>query len=98
MIVRKNLATMLFDDSIADAQSKPGPLAYTLGGVEGIEGVLGIVDTGAGIVKFADDVSIFGIDPDGQQAAATTLHHGVGGVVDDVQIDLLQLMRIGDHR
>ena len=60
--------------------------------------MLGIVDTGAGIVKFADDVSIFGIDPDGQQAAAATLHHGVGGVVDDVQIDLLHLMRIGDHR
>src|SRR5258708_6341998 len=98
MVLGGDLATVFLHDAVTDAQSQPGAFAHAFGGVERIENVLGINDAGTGIMELADHVSVRGIDPDSQVAAACGIQHGVGSVVDDVEINLLQLVWISHHR
>src|SRR5215468_5438481 len=98
MILGRNLSTVLFHNAVADAQTQAGSLAYDFGRIERIENMFWIIQPRPRIVKLADHVAVVAIYTDAQQPAASAIEHGIGGIVDDVEIDLLELMRIGNHR
>ena len=59
---------MFLDDAVADAESEAGALADALGGIEGIEDAVGFLDAGTGVLKFSDDSSLLGVNPDLESA------------------------------
>src|SRR5262244_2623585 len=98
MIVGGNLAAMLLDDAVADAKPQPSALAHALGSVERVKSALGVEEAGTGIVELGDHASVLRAQPDMQVATASAVKHGIGGVVDHVEIHLLHLVWIGHHR
>src|SRR6202011_3158639 len=85
---------MFLDDAVADAQTEAGSLADLLGGEEGIENAVGMGDAVA-IVAERDFHGIPGPgrrDLDARRAAYGV--HGVVGIVEDIEKDLLQLVRV----
>src|SRR6266852_7927317 len=85
---------MLLDDAVADAQTKAGSFSDLLGGEKGIENAVRMGDAVA-IVAERDFQSIAGLgrrDLDARRATYGV--HGVVGVVEDIEKDLLQLMRV----
>ena len=88
---------MLLDDAVADRQPQPGPLPDPLGGEERIEDLLQMIGLDAGAVVLDADPDTRGrpAGRDAQHALAVRLGHRLLGVDDDVQDDLLQLVRIG---
>src|ERR1700674_1237835 len=85
---------MLLDDAVADAQTEAGSLSHLLGGEEGIENAVRMGDAVA-IVAERDFHGIAGLgcrDLDARRAAYGV--YGVVGVVEDIEKDLLQLVRV----
>ena len=89
---------MFLDDPVTDAQPKAGSFAHRLSGVEGIENPARVLDSRAAVIELHAHEGVFLEDAHFQQTAPATLHHGIERVVDNVQEDLLQLVRIGHHR
>src|ERR1019366_1089929 len=83
------------DDPVADAQPKAGSLAHRLGGIEGIENPAGVLDSRTAVIELHAHKGIFLERAHFQHTAAADLHHGIERVVDNVQEDLFQLVRIG---
>ena len=89
---------MFLYDSVADAQAKSSAFADRLCSVEGIENPGRILKPRTVIVELYADIGILSEDANLQNAASAGFDHGVKRVIDDVQKDLLKLMRIGDNR
>ena len=97
-VARHDFSAMFLDDPVADAQPQAGALAHRLGGIEGIENSAGVLDSRTAVIELHAHVSVFLEATHFQHPAAARLHHGIEGVVGNVQEDLLELMRIGHHR
>src|SRR6195256_591758 len=94
VVVGENLAGMLLDDAVANAQTEAGSLSHLLGGEEGIENAVGMGDAVA-IVAERDFHGIAGLGRHDLDARRATYGvHGVVGVVKDIEKDLLQLVRV----
>src|SRR6266571_7099485 len=83
-IVTRDLAAMIADESIADAQAEPRALADGLGCVEGVEDKARLADARAGVGKQYDDVSPVARRAYSERAAAHFLHC-IHGVIDNVE-------------
>ena len=95
-VVGGDVAAMFLHDAVADAQAEAGAFADALRGVERIEDALGIFDSGAVVGELGANVAAGRHDANLQLAGASGFKNGIDGIVDDVQEDLLDLMRIGD--
>jgi len=84
---------MIVHESIADAQTKPRALADGFRRIEGVEDQTRLADARAGVGEQNDHVSPFAQRAHGKRAAAYFLHC-IHGVIDDVEEDLQQLIRI----
>src|ERR1700685_4608138 len=85
---------MFLHDSIADAEAEAGSLADGLGGVKRIEDAVGIFHSRSVVCDF-DAQSIsgeHGADPD--FAFTAFFDHSVHGVIQNVQENLLELVKI----
>src|SRR5689334_25110304 len=97
---------MLFHDSVADAQSEPRSLANTLRRIERFEDTARFFYAGSGVLDFDCQGSIDDTHPHHQAMFFGLLTYGrvclvghrVQAVVYDVEEDLLQLVRISEHR
>ena len=89
---------MLFDNAIADAQAEAGAFAHTLSGIERIENAIWLFDARAGILELGNHTTFLRVYPDFQGAASPRLQHRVYPIINNVQKDLFQLMRIGSDR
>src|SRR5689334_8140423 len=94
-IAGNNISAMLFDDAVADAQPEAGSLPNALGGVEGVENLLGILNTGPRIMEFGADKLVFAVDLHLQHATGAALDHRIECIVDNVEKNLFQLVWIG---
>src|SRR5467141_3622481 len=92
-----DLAAMIVDESIADAQTKPRALADGFRRIEGVKDQTRLADARAGVGEQNDHVSPFAQRAHGKRAAAYFLHC-IHGVVDDVEEDLQQLIRVAADR
>src|SRR6267154_1880783 len=84
-------------DTVANTQAEPGTFAGLLGGVKGIEDALGVSDSSA-IVR---DGHFYGVAPqartDSDAPTVTGLLYRVISVIENVQENLLQLLRIAER-
>ncbi len=85
---------MLLNNPVADAQAEARAFTNTLGGVKRLKDAIRLLDPRPRIVEFGVQMPVFGIHLHPQIAALPAFQHGIHGVVDDVQENLLQLMRI----
>jgi hypothetical protein len=87
----------LHHDPPADVQPQAGALADRLGGVEGLQDVGGggLGDAGAVVADLDQHPVAVAGGAHGQLAAAVHAVHGVGGVVDQVGPDLVELAGVG---
>src|SRR6266446_3707453 len=92
-----DLAAMIVDESIADAQTKPRALADGFRRIEGVEDQTRLADARAGVGEQNDYVSPFAQRAHGKRAAAYFLQC-IHGVIDDVEEDLQQLIRVAADR
>ena len=97
-IVSGNVAAMFFHDAVADAEPESSAFAHVLGGVERIEDALRIFNASAVVSELRANVSAHATDANLKLAGAPGFKNGVNRVVDDVQKDLLDLMRVGDNQ
>lgn len=97
IVMAKNLAAVLLDDAIADAEAKPGALSDLFGCEEGVENLVGMSNSIAIIGKrHLYRISGFGgHDLDASRAADFV--HRVVSVVQNVEKDLLQLVGVADY-
>ncbi len=90
---------MLLHDRVGHGQAEPGPLADVLGREKRIEDLrLHVLRHARAIVgDFEDDSIAIEVMPgaDDEHAAAVGADHGLLGVDDQVEQDLLNLMRVG---
>ena len=94
-----DFATVLFDGAVTDGEAKTGTFTYLLGCVKRIEYLAGILQPGTGVSEFHANEWVILVDTDRQGSTLSRVHDGVYGVVDDVEEDLLQLVRVaGDIR
>src|SRR5277367_1780135 len=86
---------MLGDNPVANAEAKSGSLADGFRGVKRIEDARGVLYSRAGIRKFNEHLIAFdsGMHPD--FAGRALFEDGIHRVIDEVQKNLLQLVRIG---
>ena len=89
-----NLPSMLFHNAVADAQAKSGTLSDGFGGVERIKNPVRILHAGAAIGDFNTQAASIGICANPNIARAIFLAHGIHGIIENVQDNLLQLMEI----
>src|SRR5947209_4902908 len=94
IVASADLAAVTANDAIADAESQSCSLADFFGGEKRIEDSLGIGDAAAVIAEGNLDSAIAQLGGDLDAAAATRIAHRVISVVQDVEADLLQLVRI----
>src|SRR5689334_9546827 len=85
MIAGRDLAAVLFQDPIADAQSQASSLPYRFGGEERIEDFARIDHTWTAVVELCHHLAGVLIKTDPQHAISRDTEHRVGSVVDDVQ-------------
>src|SRR5215469_7146471 len=94
IVVTHDLAAMFADDSVTDTQPQSRPLAHFLGREKWIKNALRIADPDAVVAERdfnpASGASAHDLDPSCPPGFA----HGVIGVVENIQEDLLQLMRV----
>ena len=97
VVMAENLTSVLLHNAVADAQAEAGSLANLFGGEEGIEDAIGVGDTVAIVAEgnFDGIVGLGGHDFD--TSGAADFVHGVIGVVQDVQKNLLQLVSVTDN-
>src|SRR3989338_369136 len=83
-------AAVLLDDAVADGQAQAGAPAGGLGGEEGVVDLAQVLrgDADAGVADLDLDAAVVVAGADGELAA---LRHGVAGVDQQVQEDLLEL-------
>jgi hypothetical protein len=97
IVVAENLAAVLLDDAITDAEAKPRALSHLFGGKERIENLVGMRNPVAVIGK-RDLNCVSGLGGHDFNASGTAdFMHGVIGVVENVEEHLLQLMGIADN-
>src|SRR5271157_3718310 len=72
-VVADDFAVVLLDDAVGGAESQPCT-PDALGGVEGIEHALGLLQSHAGIGEFDDYFVFLGAGHDPQHAAALRFH------------------------
>ncbi len=96
VVVAENLASMLLHDAVADAQAEAGSLADLFGSEEGIENAVGMRNALAVVAErnFDGIPRLGGHDFDAGGTAGFV--HGVVGVVQNVQKNLLQLVGVAD--
>src|SRR6516165_9350495 len=94
----EDLASMLAHNSLADAQSETCAFPDILGGKKGVEDAVWTLDPVAVVAKDHLDqvVQIGRADFDARGAAR--IAHGIVGIVQNVQKNLLQLVRVPDHQ
>src|ERR1035441_2132531 len=92
-VVCGNVASMLLDDPVANAQPQTRAFAHALGRVEGIENPVRFFDARPGVLKFNIHFTAAGVHGDSEQSALPHLQHGVHRIVDDIEKNLFQLMR-----
>ena len=93
----KNLAAVFLHNAVADTQAQAGSLADFFGGEEGIENLIGMRNPVAVVAEGNfDGVAGFG-GHDFDARGAANFVHGVVGVVENVEKDLLQLMGVAHH-
>src|SRR5262245_810339 len=92
-----DFAFVLAHDAVTDAQPQAGPLPDFLGGEKRIENALGVLDAFAIVaeLRFQPASLLRGFNLD--QAAAPRGPNRIVSVVEDVEKDLLQLVRIADE-
>src|ERR1035438_7909848 len=96
IVVTNNFAPVFADDAIADAQSQSGSLANVFGREKGIEDAVGVGDAGTVIAERDFDVAAAARAHDFDAGGMAAFADRVIGIVDDVEKNLLQLMRIAD--
>ena len=94
-----NAPAVVVDDAVADRQAEAGPLAAFLRREERVEDAAQVLRRNADAIvdERQEDVALLGARADLQLAAAVRAQHRVLGVGDDVEEDLLDLVRVG-HR
>src|SRR5262249_24714153 len=97
IVVSGDVAAVLLHDAVADTEPQSRAFAHTLGGVERIEDSLGILDPRSVVDKLRGYVSALADHANLKLSRSPRLQNGIDGVVDDIQEDLLNLMRIGHH-
>jgi hypothetical protein len=96
IVVAKNFACMLLHNAVADAEAEAGSLADLLGGEEGIEDAIGMGNAVSVVgERNFDGIADSGAD-DLDAGGTADFMHGVIGVVQDVQENLLQLVGVTD--
>src|SRR5581483_5269490 len=94
-IARNDVAAVFFEYSVTDTQAEPGAFANTLGGIKRVEDSLGIGYTGAAVVELRVDEFVLAVHLHLEGSARALFDHGIGSVIDDVEVHLLDLVRIG---
>src|SRR4029077_12319016 len=84
------------DDAIANAQAQARAFRGLFCGVEGIEDTLGVRHAGAVVGDGDFDVLFVSNGVNHNAAALSCILNGVIGVIQDIQEDLLQLLRIAE--
>src|SRR3989442_5316372 len=86
-----NLTSVLLDNAVADRKSQSRSAAVALRREEGIEAAMDVLagDTGAGVRDFNLHRAILPARADLQHAPAG---HGVAGILQETEADLLQLL------
>src|SRR5690348_5658819 len=59
--------------------------------------MFGIENAWAGIMKRSNHMTVISKNANSQPAAAPAIKHGISSVIDNVEIDLLKLMRISHY-
>ena len=96
VVVAGNLAPMLFDDAVTDAEAESGTLSNFLGGKERVEYLVRMSDALA-IIRECDFHEIFPADGRDLDAGRTPdFMDGIVGVIENIQEYLLQLVGIAD--
>ena len=85
-------------DSVANAQAQSRAFGGLFGGVKGIEDAFGIGDAGAVVADGHFDGFVRGAVSNRNVSALSGFLHRVVGVVQNIQEDLLQLLRIAERR
>ena len=88
---------MFLDDAITDAQAEAGAFADFFGGEEGIEDAVGVGDAVAVIAERDFHETVAAARGNLNAGAGHGFAHGVVSVVQDIEEDLLQLLRVADH-
>src|ERR1700721_3882436 len=86
---------MLGDDSVADAEAEARAFADRLGGVERIKNPRGVLHSGAAVGEFHENIFFVYPGSDPKIALCGVPQNRVNCVVNQVQENLLQLVRIG---
>src|SRR6185437_5465079 len=60
--------------------------------------MFGIENAWAGIMKRSNHMAVVSKNANSQPAAASAIKHGISSIIDNVEIDLLKLMRISHYR
>src|SRR5690349_12805113 len=87
---------VVLDHTIAGAETEAGALADNLGSVEGIEDPVGFANAGSGVEEFQNHILILGVNASKERSAASFFQR-VGGIADDLQAALKQLIGISPH-
>src|ERR1700685_1206167 len=97
IILRNDFAAMGLDDAVADAETEASAFADFLGGEKRIEDAVYLRDAGAVVAKHDFDFIAAIQRLNFYSAGAADFLHGVVGVVQNIQEDLLKLVRIADN-
>src|SRR5262245_861344 len=90
---------MFFDDPVTDTQTKTSAFADTLRCIERIEDSVGIFNSNAAVEELNPKLTVGIVHPHFKPAPTLTrLENRIDRVVDDVQEDLFELMRVGRDR
>src|SRR5580658_10451191 len=96
IVPRRNLATMRVDDPVANAQTQPSSLADLFCCEEWIKNALGMCDSRTVILEKDLQMPVAARRRNFNSSGTLDLSHRIIGVVEDVQENLLQLVRIAD--
>ncbi len=97
VVVTKNLAPMLLQNAVANAEAEAGAFADLFGGEERVENLIRMGDSVAVVAeRNFDRVARLGRHDLDARGTADFVH-GIVGIVQNVEKDLLQLVRVAHH-
>src|SRR5579859_912955 len=96
LIATGDLAAMILDDSIDDAETQAGALSHGLGGIEGVENTLRIAYPRTGVGELNDQF-VPASHGGNLQGTAAGFIESVNRVLNDLDKNLKQLVGIGDN-
>ena len=88
---------MFFDDTVADAEAQTRAFADGFRSVERVENFLRVLDARAAVVELDPDAVVASEGANFQDAFVLGFQHGIESIVDDVQENLFDLMRVCNH-